>query len=394
MVLFLSAFSILNAVYTFYRKRSYRLFESAIDVHPHTQSAKRVRVDSSPMSSSPLQFLSKILRSTSSDEATPLDPENHVWEIAAWDPLPVCLRLFCLFSPGHILIYWLYLPTQNLDTRPSMTVIKTVFLQIIMTMQLLLLQNRFTQQMRDSSIIQKEVMNEYDTKFVHHRLNPVVRDVGTQYTSSDTGSSHKRRNSVVVYKPTIILKRSFRTNPNPNYARHFDPDNILASNQRHDVFSPTLTPSMKSSDKSVLTHTPPSQATKQPQFRRSLAGIPSMSTSISTSNNGGTLGIYSHANSPLRKNTNLQETNADEYVTPRNSFTMASREIRDQRDRINCSDKGHNEGSGTTANHHNLFGNVVSRDDSGVSSFSSNPSRSKQKSIIDQAYGRVPSRFY
>ncbi|RQM07923.1 hypothetical protein DH86_00000801, partial [Scytalidium sp. 3C] len=70
----LAGLSILNAVYTFRRKRHYRLFESSVDAPQQTPSAHRVRVDSSPVSSSPLRFLSGILGDTSAESRAHPDP--------------------------------------------------------------------------------------------------------------------------------------------------------------------------------------------------------------------------------------------------------------------------------------------------------------------------------
>ncbi len=157
--------------------------ESSLDVTPTTPSAQRVRVDSSPVSSSPLRFLSNMIAASTSSRAAEArahpDPSRDVWELGVWDPLPICLRLFCLFSPGHVLVYWLFLPTTSLDPRPSTTVLTTIFLGILLSVQLHMLQSSFSQQGKDTAVIHKEVLNEYDTKFVHPRTNAPVRDAGT-----------------------------------------------------------------------------------------------------------------------------------------------------------------------------------------------------------------------
>jgi hypothetical protein len=182
VVHFLSLLSFLNAFYTFYRHRHYRLFESDVDDIPSTPSAHRVRVDSSPVSSSPLRFLSNIIAGESSEARSHPDATRDVWEIAVWDPTPLSLRMFCLLSPGHVLVYWLLLPAALSDPRPSVTVLTTIVLGCVLSAQLYLLQSNFSQQSKDSSIIHKEVMNEYDTKFVHPRTQPLMRDVGTQFS--------------------------------------------------------------------------------------------------------------------------------------------------------------------------------------------------------------------
>jgi hypothetical protein len=327
----LTYFSIANAAYTISRKRHYRLFESSIDAPQNTQSAHRVRVDSSPIASSPLRFLTSILGDTSAGSRAHPDPTRDVWELAVWDPIPICLRLFCFFSPGHVLVYWLFLPTQVSDPRPSMTVFTTMLLQVLISSQLFLLQSCFSQQEKDSAIIHKEVMNEYDIKFVHPRLNPLVRDVGTQYSGPVSKIKTEEEGDVETYTPTVILKRGFRTNPNPNYAKHIDPDNTGAIRQR--VFSPTpsFTPAAYTSrEPTPFNGVTPRTAIRQPQFRQSTSGI---STGTSTGD-GGSLGIYSHANSPLKKATSMFDIQRGGHRdTPRNSFDMAGREIQEERQR-------------------------------------------------------------
>ena len=54
------------------------------------------------------------------------DASKDVWELAVWDPTPLSLRMFCMFSPGHVLVYWLFLPTAVADPRPSTTVVTTI----------------------------------------------------------------------------------------------------------------------------------------------------------------------------------------------------------------------------------------------------------------------------
>ena len=245
-----------------------------------------------------------------------------------WDPLPVCLRLFCLFSPGHVLVYWLFLPTRVTDPRPSVTVFTTLLLQALMSSQLFLLQTSFSQQEKDSAIIHKEVMSEYDIKYVHPRLNPLVRDVGTQYAENE-----EEGDKVDTYTPTIVLKRGFKTNPNPNYAKHVDPDNISAISSR--TFSPPsggYTPSAYNSrEPTPYTGITPRTAIRQPQFRQSTSGAVSTGTSTG---DGGSLGVFSHANSPLKKASSMYDIqNGGLREMPKNSFDMARTEIQEQRER-------------------------------------------------------------
>lgn len=320
--------SVSNAFYTFARKRHYRLFENAIDSQPSTPSASRVRVDSSP-AASPLRFLTKIIKTESAESRAHPDATRDVWELAVWDPLPICLRLFCLFSPGHVLVYWLFIPIATSDPRPSTTVVTTLFLQVLLSAQLLLVQSNFSQQIKDTAVIHKEVLNEYDIKFVHPRINPPVRDVGTQFTATDEDNGFGD-GSVDVHTPTTILKRGFRTNPNPRYAKHIDPDNSGMVPHRT-VITPNpayKTPVGYAPRDSTPIRTINTHNMRQPQFRTSTPSALSKGVSTSTSTNygqsdGGSLGIYNHANSPLKKTISMFDIRKD---PPRNSIEMTALE--------------------------------------------------------------------
>lgn len=288
----LSLLSIVNAAYTFYRRRHYRLFETSVDAVPSTPSAHRVRVDSSPLSSSPLRFLQSVLAADNAESRSHPDATRDVWELAVWDPTPLSLRLFCLFSPGHILVYWLFLPTAVTDPRPSTTVVTTIVLAALLSTQLMLLQWNFSQLSKDSTVVHKEVLNEYDTKFVHPRTRPLMRDVATQYSSAGT-SIDADADSVDTYTPSVVINRGFHTRPNPNYVKHVDPDAPRATPSQGytNGFTPTLQTPAFSRDMSSPMR--PATAIRKPQFKPN--------GGISRTGDGGNLGVYSHAYSPLRK---------------------------------------------------------------------------------------------
>lgn len=300
MVHFLSLLAFVNAGYTFYRMKHYRLFETSIDEAPSTPSARRVRVDSSPISSSPLRFLVNIIGSTTAEARAHPDALRDVWEVSVWDPIPLCLKIFCLFSPGHILVYWLFLPVTSQDPRPSTTVVTTIALIAVLSVQLSVLQGNYSQQSKDSSLIHKEVMNEYDTKYVHPLAHPLVRDVGTQISSSSHpsgGHSVEDYNgeSVDTYMPVIVVNRGYRIKPNPNYVDHVDSQGAHRRattplrNLSNVGVSSFQTPAHLRDRSSPIQ---PRTAVRQPQLRPSI---------VSGTGDGGSLGIYSHAHSPLKK---------------------------------------------------------------------------------------------
>lgn len=334
-----------------------------------------------------------MLGDTSAQSRAHPDPTRDVWEIAVWDPIPVCLRLFCLFSPGHVLVYWLFLPTLSSDSRPSVTIFTTLVLEVLMTGQLLLLQTNFSQQEKDTSIIQKEVMSEYDIKFVHPRLNPVMRDVGTQFSGSGTEAKTGREEEIEIYTPSVVLKKGFRTNPNPNYAKHVNPDSVSPSKPvSRQIFSPApsfISASFHNPRDSPYNRKIPNTSMRQPQFRQT---TPNTVTSTSTSTgDGGSLGIYSHANSPLKKTSSMFDMQGrDRRDTPKSSLDMAGREIRDQREREASPKKRVHGGSDLRP-----FGRspLEVENDRRVSDSNTFNPRARSGNVEQSPYRRGPSRW-
>ncbi|QIX00669.1 hypothetical protein AMS68_006186 [Peltaster fructicola] len=207
----------LNAFYTFTRKKHYRLFEQHVDVAPSTPSARRVRVDDSPATNSPLQYLREAISNATRGQHA-ADAEKEVWEVGIWDAKPFNLTLFTFFSPGHLLVYYTLLPTAALDPRPSVTVLLTIAFGVVLSLQLGYLRTLFDQQTKDKALIQGEVLNEYNTKFVHPSLHRMMRDVSTQTRESALSAKGTRTREVDVYTPTVVINRGFSTNPNTNYS--------------------------------------------------------------------------------------------------------------------------------------------------------------------------------
>ncbi|KAJ9620441.1 hypothetical protein H2203_007647 [Taxawa tesnikishii (nom. ined.)] len=299
---FLALLAVLNALYTFTRTRKYRLFESSVEKPPSTPSAHRVKIDSSPLQSTPLRYVNAILNANSAASRAYPDEHNDVWEIHLWDPKELNLELFTFFSPGHMLVYWIFLPTAALDPRPSVTVFTSILLGTLMTLQLSVLCRFFTQQAKDSAVIHKEVMNEYDTKFVHPAMNRPVRDVATQTIQSAT-SPRARTREVDVYTPTTIVNRGFKVNPNPNYASHLGTDlsGLYAETPTRRVLRNPVPTNLKS----------PAPATNggmngYTSFAAQTDRVADFSSPLKARDrspvkgDGGSLGVYTHAASPLR----------------------------------------------------------------------------------------------
>ncbi|PNP41794.1 hypothetical protein TGAMA5MH_06387 [Trichoderma gamsii] len=314
----LALFSCINAAYTYTRTRRYRMFQANIEEPLSTPSARRVQVQSSPVTSaSPLRYFADKIAPDSAESRSHPDKKRDVWELAVWDPLPISLRLVCLFSPGHVLAYLLALPLAPLDPQPSVTVFNAIVMQVVLSGQMLFLSSRFAQQAKDNAIIQKEVMNEYNTKFVHPRLHPVVRDVGTQVAAEH---SPKGRGFVQVGTPTTLIRKSFVTR-STSQAGH---ENALSSGYRqmsqpvvprHSEGIPTNRDQPRSTFQQYMMADQATGTTSSP--------MPLSATSANTAQYGGNMGIHSHNKSPLKK---VMDRGSFEQASPRNSREMAALE--------------------------------------------------------------------
>ncbi|KAG6007754.1 hypothetical protein E4U21_005593 [Claviceps maximensis] len=331
----LVAFSVTNAVYTISRTRKYRLFEADIDVKPNTSSAKRVRVQSNPVASSPLRFLTDLLSPESAESRAHPEQNRDVWELSVWDPLPVCIRLLCLFSPGHVLVYLTFLPLAPLDPRPSVTVFNTLIMQIVLSLQMILLSSRYSQQARDSAVIQREVFHEYDTKFVQPRIHPVVRDVGTQMSEEQPAIS---REFVQTGSPTTLIRRSFISHGNPHVDsqestpshRYNSPSISSGHTMKSQMVTPTTarrqsdisTPAFSSIRPSGLRHSFANDYT--PEQNTPIAHTPAVppsttSTGTSTATNAtyrSKMGLYSRDGSPLKKTVSVGGVDPPAFSSP------------------------------------------------------------------------------
>ncbi len=344
-----SALSVANAFSVLTCTRHYRLFEANIESDPGTPSASRVRVQTAPVSNSPLRFLNSLVRPETAEARAHPDSSRDVWELAVWDPQPAPLALLSFFSPLHILIYMFELPLDPLESRPAFAVFKCLVLQVALSTTMHFLQSKNDQKIKDNAIIQKEVFHEYDSKFVQPRLHPIVRDMGTQ-VSMDAGTGAVEKDELVERgTPTALIQRTFQTHPNSNYIKHIDPNYAGRVSAKAPTSKAAATPQMQtpankptrysdafaqaSSSLARPRQSMPVAAT--PVFVPAVANTPARMTNnpftqptIPTSaslNFGGSMGVYTHVNSPLKKAISMNDINRP----PRNSRELAAIEQRE-----------------------------------------------------------------
>jgi hypothetical protein len=147
----------------------------------------------------------------------------------------------------------------------------------------------------------------------------LYRDVGTQFSEQASYSSTRdeQYNKVDTYTPMFVINRGFKTNANPSYSQHTDPDGLAQeSNLRQRVSTPDFrSPAQRSEVGSAIR---PLAAIRQPNFRPT-----------SSSGEGGSLGVYSHAASPLRKSasTNFSSRNPNAQFRERATLSPEKRSL-------------------------------------------------------------------
>lgn len=195
-----------------------------------------------------------------------------------------------------MLLYALQLPTARLDPHPSVTVTTTLALALLMSAQLWLLQHHYTRQAADARLLHREVLHEYDTKYVRPTLSAPVRDVGTQVFAPDAPRAARE---VHTYAPATYVNRGFRTHPNTNYAPLYDPHGLTAQ------------PPVRSFAHTVT------RANSTPNFRvNGTLQLPSSATRhVATAGDGGSFGIHSHAYSPIKRATAVGPAASGRRVT-------------------------------------------------------------------------------
>ncbi|KAI5307181.1 hypothetical protein KEM56_003428 [Ascosphaera pollenicola] len=174
---------------------------------------------------------------------------------------------------------------------------------LILSVQMSAFSSSYTQQSKDTSILHKEVFNEYDIKF------PIMRNASTQFSEAMCyrPSTDEKFNTVETFTPDFIRRQSFKVNPNPRYVHHVDPDGVLQSDNSLSAHVAVRTPLGDTSKKSA-TNTPyrdsltPSRTNfSTPSRSQGAAFRQSTYRTPCATGDGGSLGAYTHANSPMKK---------------------------------------------------------------------------------------------
>jgi len=128
-----------------------------------------------------------------------------------------------------------------------------------------------------------------------------VRDVGIQFPTEPVWNGQKggwEAVAEVVSGSPYNSPRGFHTKPNAAYKSHYDPNGFGSINSQPFQSRPVATPSMTgyniippSSGTAIPDHSSPIRhvAAARPQYKSTSTG------------DGGSLGVYTHAASPLRK---------------------------------------------------------------------------------------------
>lgn len=290
-------------------------------------------------------------------------------------------------------MYMLALPIAPMDARPSVTVFKCIVEQTALSIMLLTLEAKFAQQNKDSAHVQREVMREYDIKYVHPRLHPVVRDVGIQCGDEEGDLD---ADIVELGTPSTLIKRPFKTNPNPNYLAHIDPDSNgritpTGRSQSPSVMGTPINrplqaemfPSVKARP-SPLRHSMPASAARAISPEKSMVNA----STATGSSYGGSLGVFSHAKSPLKKAASSSDMRGDTFASPRNSRELAAIEQRDLAERMmrKSSPMKENRRSGLSSNMPK-FESPAAAEPASSPNFFSNMGKHRSR------YERFPSRF-
>jgi hypothetical protein len=147
-----------------------------------------------------------------------------------------------------------------------------------------------------------------------------VRDVGTQSRESSLTPRGTKVREVDLYTPTTLINRGFKTNPNPNYSGQYDPDDLAHKPEprresSHGLSRSATTPALATPKNYVSSCTQLSTAHPSSDYSSPLKPHHERPReSVVLKGDGGSMGVHSHANSPLRKATSSSYLRNDDAV--------------------------------------------------------------------------------
>ncbi|KAJ7582702.1 hypothetical protein C8J56DRAFT_227715 [Mycena floridula] len=186
--LILIAASVLNALYLFTRSKIYRLHRQSDPVSSPNAKFVAQDLDFAPLTPPSLAsrlsgglWNSFILfwRFLLGLKAAPLRPSRtsqKVQELLVWTPGELEMRLFCVYSPVHSLLW--------MGTGSANWMLMGIIMGIV-GVQLHVTTSTYKNLMKDREIIAAEVMHEYNEGFVYPRVNPIRKDVAVMTHQSE-----------------------------------------------------------------------------------------------------------------------------------------------------------------------------------------------------------------
>ncbi|KAG0145205.1 hypothetical protein CROQUDRAFT_46199 [Cronartium quercuum f. sp. fusiforme G11] len=102
---------------------------------------------------------------------------SQIYQLDVWDPSDLRLKIFTLYSPANALLLHFGNFSEN--------AIYCTLMMVVINFHSHVLIKSFTQQVKDKNIVQSEVMNEYNTKFVYPTAFPHRRSIGTMTSSAE-----------------------------------------------------------------------------------------------------------------------------------------------------------------------------------------------------------------
>ncbi|KAH7343652.1 hypothetical protein B0J17DRAFT_713817 [Rhizoctonia solani] len=175
--------SLLNALYLFTTVRTYHLHlrDNMVDsprakmVHMDMTSAAR-DMDTQPPTSLVWRAVRglgihiasawRLILGSKAGKSTSRSA-NNVQQLDMWNPGELELSLFSVYSPAHALLWMIF---------SSHTWFVALILMAVISGQIFALTRSYEGLIKDRRIVQGEVMNEYNEKFVYPRVMPVRKD--------------------------------------------------------------------------------------------------------------------------------------------------------------------------------------------------------------------------